>query len=186
MTLGQRTAVLIASVIALGFTSLKEPAVVGKPAPDFQVITLDGKKLTLADFKDQVLVINFWATWCAPCKRELPLLDKYLRAQQHAGLRVLAVTTEDSVPVSQLKSLAAALTIPMVRRFKGDYGPLKGVLTNYVIDRQGILRYAQAGGFTLNDLNEILVPLLREHASGSAETDRPQKAEQPDKAEGEH
>jgi cytochrome c biogenesis protein CcmG/thiol:disulfide interchange protein DsbE len=186
MTLRQRTAVLIASLIALGFTGLKESAVVGKPAPDFQVITLDGKKLTLADFKDQVLVINFWATWCAPCKRELPLLDKYLRAQQHAGLRVLAVTTEDSVPVSQLKSLAAALTIPMVRRFKGDYGPLKGVPTNYVIDRDGILRYAKAGGFTLDDLNEILVPLLREHRPDAPETEGGHEQGQFDKAEAGH
>jgi cytochrome c biogenesis protein CcmG/thiol:disulfide interchange protein DsbE len=169
-----RTVLAIVSLTALVFVlgAAREP-MIGKAAPDFQVTTLDGKKLTLADYKNQVLVINFWATWCGPCKRELPLLDKYYRAQEHVGLRVLAVTTEDSVPVSQLKSLAAALTIPMVRRFKGDYGPLKGVPTNYVIGRDGILRYAKAGSFTLDDLNEILVPLLREPAPGA----------QPDKAE---
>lgn len=163
MTSVPRAVLRILSLSALLFIlgAAREP-LVGKAAPDFQVVTLDGRKLTLADFKDQVLVINFWATWCVPCKQELPLLDKYYRAQEHAGLRVLAVTTEDSVPVSQLKPLAAALTIPMVRRFKGDYGPLKGVPTNYVIDRYGILRYARAGSFTLDDLNDILVPLLRE------------------------
>jgi cytochrome c biogenesis protein CcmG/thiol:disulfide interchange protein DsbE len=49
----------------------------------------------------------------------------------------------------------------MVRQFKGDYGPLKGVPTNYVIDRDGVLRYAQSGALTLDTMNAILVPLLR-------------------------
>jgi cytochrome c biogenesis protein CcmG/thiol:disulfide interchange protein DsbE len=166
----RRTVLTIVSLSSLVFTlgATKDP-LIGEAAPDFQVITLDGKKLTLADFKHQVLVINFWATWCKPCKQELPLLDRYYRLQEQAGLRVLAVTTEDSVPVSQLKGLAAALAIPMVRRFKGAYGPLKGVPTNYVIDRDGILRYAQAGSFSLDDLNEILVPLLRTRAPDTAQ-----------------
>jgi peroxiredoxin len=138
--------------------------VVGQSAPDFEVTTLDGKTLRLADFKGQVVVLNFWATWCEPCKKELPMLNVYYRMRQSAGLRVLAVTTEDSAPLSQLKPLAAALAIPMVRYFKGDYGPLKGVPTNYVIDRNGVLRYAQAGALTLEDLNTVLVPLLSEPA----------------------
>jgi cytochrome c biogenesis protein CcmG, thiol:disulfide interchange protein DsbE len=128
------------------------------------VTTFDGTKLSLADFKGQVLVVNFWATWCTPCKAELPMLDAYYKAQQNAGLKVLAVTTEDSLPPSQLKKLASVLTIPLVRLFRGDYGPIKAVPTNYVIDRAGVLRYAKAGSWTLDDLNDILVPLLREQA----------------------
>ena len=134
---------------------------VGEPAPDFQVTTFDGQKLTLADFKGQVLVLNFWATWCGPCKRELPLLEGYYRAQQPAGLRVLAVATEDSLTPFQLRPLAKILTIPMVKRFKGsDYGEIKMLPTNFVIDRKGILRYADAGGFTRESMEELLGPLL--------------------------
>jgi cytochrome c biogenesis protein CcmG/thiol:disulfide interchange protein DsbE len=149
-----------AALAALHAAAAKD-ALVGAPAPNFQVTTYDGKKLTLADFKGQVLVINFWATWCGPCKQELPMLDKCYRSRQDVGLRVLAVTTEDSLPPSQLQKLASVLSIPMVRRFKGDYGPLKAVPTNYVIDRSGVLRYAKAAALTLDDMNEILVPLLR-------------------------
>jgi cytochrome c biogenesis protein CcmG/thiol:disulfide interchange protein DsbE len=138
---------------------------VGKPAPDFQVTTADGQKLKLSDFKGQVLVLNFWATWCGPCKQELPLLEGYYRARQAAGLRILAVATEDSLTPYQLRPLAKILTIPMVKRFKGDdYGEIKMLPTNFVVDRKGILRYAQAGGFTLDSMNEVLVPLLEEAA----------------------
>jgi len=136
---------------------------VGQPAPDFQVTTFDGQKLTLADFKGQVLVLNFWATWCGPCKRELPLLEDYYRARQAAGLRVLAVATENSLTPFQLRPLARILTIPMVKRFKGsDYGEIKLLPTNFVVDRRGILRYAAAGGFTLDSMDQLLGPLLAE------------------------
>jgi cytochrome c biogenesis protein CcmG/thiol:disulfide interchange protein DsbE len=135
---------------------------VDQPAPDFHVTTFDGEKLSLADFKGQVLVLNFWATWCGPCKKELPLLEGYYRARQQAGLKVLAVATEDSLTPFQLKPLAKELTIQMVKRFKGDYGEIKMLPTNFVIDRHGILRYAESGGFTLERLNEVLTPLLAE------------------------
>jgi peroxiredoxin len=141
---------------------------IGEPAPDFHVTTLDGQSLGLSDLKGQVVVLNFWATWCAPCKRELPMLDAYYRAQRAHGLAVLAVTTEDSVPLSRLKPLAAALAIPMVRSLRGPYAVLGAVPTNYVIDRAGRLRYAKAAEFTLDEMNAILVPLLREDAPSPA------------------
>jgi thiol-disulfide isomerase/thioredoxin len=136
--------------------------IINGPAPDFDVTAFGGKEFTLADFKGQVLVINFWATWCVPCKKELPLLEGYYRAQGKFGLRVLAVTTEDSLPLRQLAPLASSLTLLMARHFHGPYRALKAVPTNYVIDRAGILRYAKADAFTLDDLNAVLVPLLQE------------------------
>ena len=141
-------------------SALAKAPVVGEAAPNFEVTTLDGRKITLADLKGQVVVLNFWATWCGPCKIELPMLDAYYKVQQKFGLRVLAVTTEDSVPWFRLKPLAAVLTIPMVRSLHGPYVVLDGVPTNYVIDRAGVLAYAKAGAFSLDDLNRILVPLL--------------------------
>jgi peroxiredoxin len=158
---------LVAILIA-GPVRADGPAV-GKLAPDFSATTIDGKELTLADFKGQVLVINLWATWCAPCKQELPLLEGYFRTQGKNGLRVLAVSTERSVPPDQLRPIAAQLTLSMIRRFDGDYRVLGGMPTNYVIDRQGVVRYAKAAAFTLDTLNTVLVPLLNEPAPAAAE-----------------
>ena len=135
---------------------------VGKPAPDFKARTFDGRNISLAEFKGHVLIINLWATWCGPCRAELPLLSAYHRAQMSNGLDVIALATEDSVPMEMLKPLAAVCSFPFVRRMRGDYEVMGGVPTNYVIDRNGIVRYAKAGGFTLDGLNAILVPLLNE------------------------
>jgi thiol-disulfide isomerase/thioredoxin len=146
-----------------------DDVIVGKPAPDFHATTFDGRKISLADYQGRVLIINFWATWCGPCRRELPLLDRYYQLQQHAGLEVIAVATEDSVSPSQLKPLAALVSIPFIRRMNGPYRVLKGVPTNIVIDRRGIVRYAQAGGFSLDDLNSLLVPLLREQPGATVD-----------------
>jgi cytochrome c biogenesis protein CcmG, thiol:disulfide interchange protein DsbE len=140
---------------------------VGKPAPNFQVTTYDGTKLALADFKGQVLILNFWATWCGPCKQELPLLDAYYRGRQQFGLKMLAVATEDSLTPYQLKPVQAVVGFPMVNRFKGDYGKIVALPTNVIIDRAGIVRYAKAAAFTLDDLNALLIPLLNETAPTS-------------------
>jgi cytochrome c biogenesis protein CcmG, thiol:disulfide interchange protein DsbE len=167
MTFGWRVVRLMMCFAALAWagTAAAAKPVVGQAAPDFQVATADGKMLTLADFKGEVLVLSFWATWSAPYKKELRLLDSYYRIQEKSGLRVLAVTTEDSVPLYKLQAAAAALAMPVVRQFKGDYLPVKTIPTNYVIDREGVLRYAKAAAWTLDDLNAVLVPLLRGHES---------------------
>jgi cytochrome c biogenesis protein CcmG/thiol:disulfide interchange protein DsbE len=156
-------AILVAASLMTGVAFSRKPSpVVDAPAPDFQVTTFDGQKLSLADFKGQVVVLNFWATWCGPCKRELPLLEDYHRRQHSAGLVILAVATENSLTPFQLRPLAKLLTLQMVKRFKGDYGDIKYLPTNFVIDRKGILRYAESGGFTREGLEEVLGPLIAE------------------------
>ena len=146
---------------------------VGKPAPDFQARTFDGHDIRLADFKGHVLIINLWATWCEPCRQELPLLNSYHELRKSAGLDVIALATEDSIPADQLKPLAAVASFPFVRRLRGAYEIMGGVPTNYVIDRNGIVRYASAGGFTLDSLNALLVPLLNEKVSQPREAELP-------------
>lgn len=138
---------------------------IGERAPDFELTLIDGSKVRGTDLRGQVVVLNFWATWCGPCKAELPLLDNYYRLRKDNGLRVFAVATEDSLPASRLKPLFAAMAIPSARRIKGPFAVMGALPTNYVIDRAGIVRYAKTGAFDLDDLNGLLVPLLREPAS---------------------
>lgn len=141
----------------------KQPAV-GDTAPDFQLKLIDGSTVRLSELRGQVVVLNFWATWCVPCRAELPILDSYQRIRRSAGLRVFAVATEDSVPAYQMKKLFAAMAIQPARSVKGPYQILGGVPTNYIIDRAGRIRYAKAAAFDLDALNTILVPLLNERA----------------------
>lgn len=137
---------------------------VGDQAPDYELPLIDGTKIRSADLRGQVVVLNFWATWCGPCKAELPLLDNYYRLRKDHGLRVFAIATEDSLPAFRLKPLFAAMAIPSARRIKGKFVVMGALPTNYIIDRAGVVRYAKAGAFDLDDLNRILVPMLREPA----------------------
>jgi len=141
----------------------KEKVAVGQPAPPFKLRLIKGGEIKLEELRGQVVVLNFWATWCVPCRKELPTLDRYYELRKDSGLRVYAVTTEDSVPAYQLKKLFAVMHIEPVRSIKGPYDVLdNGVPTNIVIDRNGVVRYAKAGAFTLDSLNELLIPLLNE------------------------
>ncbi len=154
---------IVLATMLLATAGQARPVKVGEPAPDFTLTLLDGSKVTLADLKGQVIVLNFWATWCGPCKKELPLLDTYYDIQKGFGLRVFAVEDQDeaSIPMARLKPLLAKIRMPSARKIIGPYKPLEGVPTNYVIDRDGIVRYAKAAAFDLDQLNDVLVPLLR-------------------------
>ncbi|WP_082703518.1 TlpA disulfide reductase family protein [Novosphingobium sp. Fuku2-ISO-50] len=148
-------------LLALPTVALAAGPKVGQMAPNAQFETIKHERFDLASLRGQVVVINFWATWCGPCRQELPLLDSYYRAQKQHGLVVLAATTEDSVREYDLRKLFAALAITPLHRLRGPYAPMQAVPTNFVIDRDGVLRYAKAGAFTLDELNDLLVPLLR-------------------------
>jgi peroxiredoxin len=157
-----RSGCLTAAIcLALASIAAASPRV-GRPAPDFTVTTFGGRTVKLADLKGDVIVLNFWATWCGPCRRELPMLETAFRAYNKYGFQVLAVATEDSVPESKLRPLAAQLTIPFVKRMRGPYHDMDAVPTNYIIDRSGKLVYAKAAAFDLDSLNAIVVPLLKE------------------------
>ena len=163
-------ALKIIAAIALGALASSASAaslVIGRPAPNFDLTLVNGKHVHLSDLRGQVVVLNYWATWCAPCRTELPLLDGYYRAASKRGwpLKIFAVATEDSVPAYELKPLFAALAIPSAQRIHGGpFADVEGLPTNYVIDRSGVLRYAKSGAFELDDLNSVLVPLMQEPA----------------------
>ena len=155
---------IMACAVLMAASAAPAAVKVGERAPDFELTLIDGSKVRGSDLRGQVVVLNFWATWCGPCKIELPLLDTYYRLRKGNGLRVFAVATEDSLPVYKLKPLFAAMAIPSARRIKGSFAAMGALPTNYIIDRAGVVRYAKPGAFDLDDLNGLLVPLLRDPA----------------------
>ena len=137
----------------------------GEAAPVYSVTLLDGSRIGSEAVRGQVVIVNRWATWCVPCRAELPLLDAYYRAHAAQGLRIFAVATEDSVSGAALKPLAAALSFPLARGISSArFAILEGVPTNYVIDRHGIVRYAELGAFDEATLDEVVGALLAEPA----------------------
>jgi peroxiredoxin len=140
-------------------------AKVGKPAPPTTITVFDKSKVTLADLKGKVVVINHWATWCGPCKAEMPMMSAFHAKMKAQGFEIYGVTTEDSVPPRMLKKVAEVLSYPLARHLSGDgYPILSGVPTSYVIDRKGIVRYAKAGSFQPKEFTDLIMPLLKESA----------------------
>lgn len=139
-------------------------AVVGQPAPHFSGTTFEGESISLDELRGNVVIVNFWATWCAPCLVELPLLDGYLRAREKNGLRVIAVTMDaNRLRQGIVEKLQSMTTLPLLKQFRGDYAPInRAIPTNFIIDRAGVVRYARAAALDLDSLNELLVPLLNE------------------------
>jgi len=138
----------------------------GKQPPDFTLKDASGKDVRLSSLKGKVVVLNFWATWCGPCKAEMPMMSAFHRRHKDEGFEIFGVTTEDSVPPYMLKRVSEALSYPLVLRFSGNgYPTLDGVPTSYVIDRKGVVRYAKAGAFEAQEFDELILPLLREPAS---------------------
>lgn len=162
-----RRAVIASALAATAAGTLSGPAeakpAIGKPAPKFKLKTFDRKIFSSADLPGNVVVLNYWATWCAPCRHELPLMDAYVRRKGGPDLRVFAITVDDVVSDAELKPLAAALSFPLISRLDSlSYGPIGGSIpTSYVIDRQGVLRYAKAEAFTYESFEAVVSPLLK-------------------------
>ena len=154
----------LAALLLLGAAPGKTPTP-GFAAPPFTLTTFDKRKVTLAEMKGKVVVINYWATWCAPCKAEMPMMHRYFKANQARGLEMFGVTTEDSLSKTQLKTVSALLSYPLSNRMTGNYGSIdNAVPSTYIIDRKGVVRHAKKGAYTDREFKAALDPLLAEGA----------------------
>ena len=130
----------------------------GFSAPDFTLDTLDGGEVSLSDLRDQVVLVNFWASWCPPCRAEMPAIERVYRSYKDLGLQVLAVNTtnQDDVNAASafVQDLALTFTVPLDRTgsVSASYN-LRGLPSSYFIDRQGVIRSVVIGG----PMNEALI-----------------------------
>jgi len=116
---------------------------VGDPAPDFSLVDRQGKTWTLSELKGQVVFINFWATWCPPCQKELPSMQKLHTALTGEKFIMLAVLNKDKPVLADFVANQKGLTMPILDDSQNVVGSkyfLTGLPETYIIDKQGILR----------------------------------------------
>mgnify|MGYP001613794869 CR=1 FL=1 len=153
----------LAAALLLGAAPGKKTPMPGFAAPAFTLTTFDKRKVTLAQMRGKVVVINYWATWCAPCKAEMPMMHRYFKANQARGLEMFGVTTENSLPKAQLKKVGDLLSYPLSNRMSAGYGAIdNAVPSTYIIDRKGIVRHAKKGAYTEREFKAAIDPLLAE------------------------
>lgn len=118
-------------------------ATVGKQAPDFTLVDLEGKTWTLSELKGQVVFVNFWATWCPPCREEMPSMQRLYKMLPENKFKMLAILNKDDPALAKNFAAKLKVTMPILNDQANIIGPkygLTGLPETYIVDKQGILR----------------------------------------------
>jgi peroxiredoxin len=139
------------------------PVAVNIAAPQLSLENINGQTESLADYRDRVVLVNNWATWCPPCKAEMPTLAAYYNEHQSEGFTIIAIEAGDSrdavSPFVQSYSLEFPIWLDPNGAALRAFG--NGTLPNsYVIDRSGTVRYAWTGEINRAMLEKYVTPLL--------------------------
>ncbi len=121
----------------------------GDRAPEFSLQTLDGRTVSLGDFRGKVVMVHFWATWCPPCVEEMPTLERLYRSLRTGDFEILAVSVDEGgagavAAFMQQNRLSLPVLLDPGRSIAGRYGTFKFPET-YIIDRQGMVAYKAIG-----------------------------------------
>lgn len=163
--------VIVASL--LGFYGMAgRPPLVGSPAPEIALQDLQGHEVRLSDFRSKVVLVNFWATWCKPCKEEMPAMQASYDKLRDQGFVVLAVNElEDVEKVAEhIETHGHTFLVVMDHdnRVANRYGVV-GLPASFLIDRQGIVREHIFGNLLTE---ERIAELVRQYGGASASLHR--------------
>jgi thiol-disulfide isomerase/thioredoxin len=140
------------------------PAQVNYAAPELSLTDLQGTSHSLAEYRGQVVLVNLWATWCPPCKEEMPILQAYYNKYVNQGFEIIAINDGDPTPDVKLFVQDYQLTFPVwldptyiatEQAFKTLNLP-----SSYVIDREGTVRLMWVGGVNRKTLDQHVTPLI--------------------------
>ena len=130
-------------------TEVVEEPLKGKSAPAFTLVDLQGKKVSLSDYKGRPVIVNFWATWCAPCKLEMPWFEEFRQKYQGQGFEILGIA-EDDAPKDEIAKTAKKVnvTYPILLtdgKVAPAYGGVDQLPTSFYIDRKGVVQVQTVG-----------------------------------------
>lgn len=163
---GLGAVLLFAALMVIGFTqdprALDTRIMVGEPAPDFALVDLDGREIRLADLRGRPVVINFWSTWCQPCKIEHPVLQR--APAIYPDVAFLGVLYQDD-PASARRYLSRAPVqyaqlVDPGGKVSIAYG-VTGVPETFFISPEGVITHKLATVLRFEDLAEQLEPMLK-------------------------
>ncbi|MEM7220228.1 MAG: TlpA disulfide reductase family protein [Pseudomonadota bacterium] len=138
--------VVVAVVVAFAVNA--HAVGVRQSAPDFTLEALDGENLRLQEYRGQVVLINFWASWCGPCRQEMPVLDRLHQRYEEAGFTVLGVNVEGKRGPAEKIARKSRLTFPVLidagQKVSETYD-LEAMPSTVLVDRDGVVRYVHRG-----------------------------------------
>ena len=116
---------------------------IDQPAPALVLKQLNGEVFDLSKLRGKVVLVNYWATWCAPCKKDMPVLDSFYRRHRGEGLEIVGVSADRPQDFAKMRKMSSALAYPtatMDQITDNGFGPPEGFPLTYVVDRNGVIR----------------------------------------------
>jgi len=131
----------LTAAVTLALIAIAPLAASARPAPSFSVKTLEGKPLKSSDLRQKPVIVDFWATWCAPCRASMPHLSSMQTRYEKQGLTVVGLSVDESGPAS-VKQFANKLGVKFTLAMANDevldaYGPIRSIPTTFFINRKG-------------------------------------------------
>jgi cytochrome c biogenesis protein CcmG, thiol:disulfide interchange protein DsbE len=140
-------------------------ATVGAAAPPLIVTQLDGREFDLARERGKVVVVNYWASWCSPCRAEMPALDRFYQRHRGQGLVLLGLSVDDASERAAVADIMRKFSYPaaLAAGAKANgFGPALAVPMTFVIDATGVVRARLVSGTAVTEqsLEQLVLPLL--------------------------
>lgn len=140
-------------------------SLVNKRAPEFARAAFDGSKIDLKLLRGKVVLLNFWATWCAPCQAELPVFAQWQQQYGHDGLQVVGISMDDNAAPARRLVARLKLNYPVAMgdaKLGERYGGVLGLPMTYLIDKRGFVRAQFQGEASTDAIEKQLKEMLAE------------------------
>jgi len=142
------------------------PVKVNFPAPKLTLTTIQGDSFSLADFRGQVVLVNLWATWCPPCKEEMPALESFYRKHKDGGFTIIAINDGDPTPdvIQFVKDYGLTFPVWLDPTYIATDQAFKtmNLPSSFVINREGTIVLRWVGGINRKTLEKYVAPIIDE------------------------